>query len=637
MNENAHLVYLTGLSMDKKRLNYITENINRDIDFTFWFNKTQKAIKDILKNNKTELTESLKSNINIIKIIIESIIKKKFPNNYDEIQENIHPILTDILDLKKIEGNYSFRTDVEGGLDKFFDEFFDDMASKVDTYHNGDFFSLYISHQSDSIGVQPLSKISSSNNLTFLNSYCDRPYYDNKYINHIILKVKKNNIKEKYRNNFKDFIESNFYIHFLDTFLSNLVGASKSNNLSYFDMVSNFRGARTLKDIQASLSERNFYGISLLSQFLFNLEKLLINEKIKINVDNNDIEKREFLKELFISASNPNDDICSLDGDIEADIYFSDGLKLVDNNSINNIFSVFNEITEKEMGEETASDDRVDSSYFSEDSDCFYIKIPIKITLSLPFNEDGKVDASRVIPYGIDSEDHNVIDIITIGGAEHNRALAHIINKHRLQYKEKRIFGFMDNRYDLINKVNFISDNEYEHSFLMGLNQPVAGYNAIFTSRVDNEKGESISLDTKLLGYRVDDNNKTYNILTIYGFSALSSVFGIHYVVSEIDNKIEKCSNLNKGIFVDRYLPALEDDKNMHKDQNIDLVNKGLSALILYPEMKLVNKQLDEQFKGKVPLYIFNNDFELYKKTFLLNDEKEALYQDVKRGTRTRD
>jgi len=53
--------------------------------------------------------------------------------------------------------------------------------------------------------------------------------------------------------------------------------------------------------------------------------------------------------------------------------------------------------------------------------------------------------------------------------------------------------------------------------------------------------------------------------------------------------------------------------------------------------LKLVNKQLDEQFKGKVPLYIFNNDFELYKKTFLLNDEKEALYQDVKRGTRTRD
>jgi len=633
MNENAHLVYLTGLSMDKKRLNYITENINRDIDFTFWFNKTQKAIKDILKNNKIELTNSLDSNINIIKIIIESIIKKKFPNNYDEIQENIHPILTDILDLKKIEGNYSFRTDVKYDLN----EFLDDMASKVDTYHNGDFFSLYISHQSDSIGVQPLSKISSSNNLTFLNSYCDRPYYDNKYINHIILKVKKNNIKEKYRNNFKDFIESSFYIHFLDTFLSNLVGASKSNNLSYFDMISNSRGARTLKDIQASLSERNFYGISLLSQFLFNLEKLLINEKIKINVDNNDIEKREFLKELFISASNPNDDICSLDGDIEADIYFSDGLKLVDNNSINNIFSVFNEITEKEMGEETASDDRVDSSYFSEDSDCFYIKIPIKITLSLPFNEDGKVDASLVIPYGVDSEDHNVIDIITIGGAEHNRALAHIINKHRLQYKEKRIFGFMDNRYDLINKVNFISDNEYEHSFLMGLNQPVAGYNAIFTSRVDNEKGESISLDTKLLGYRVADNNKTYNILTIYGFSALSSVFGIHYVVSEIDNKIEKCSNLNKGIFVDRYLPALEDDKNMHKDQNIDLVNKGLSALILYPEMKLVNKQLDEQFKGKVPLYIFNNDFELYKKTFLLNDEKEALYQDVKRGTRTRD
>jgi hypothetical protein len=498
MKKNAHLVYLTGLSMDKKRLNYITENINRDIDFTYWFDKTKDSINNLLKNNKSKLIDTLDNNINIIKVMVETIIEDEFSKNYNEIKDGIHPILTDILDLKKDEGNYIFRTDIEYSLNGFFDN----MASKVNNYHNGDFFSLYISHQSDSIGVSPLSKLSSSKDLTFLNSYCDRPYYDNKYINHIIFKVRKDSIKENYRENFDSFVESNFYIHFLDTFLSNLVGEAKSNNLSYFDMVANSKGVKTLKDIQQSLSERNFYGISFLSQFLYNLDKLLINDNTQINVDNDNIEKQEFLKELLVSSSNPNYNICSSKGEIEAEIYFADGLELLDNNLKNKIFTVFNTRTAKEIENETASDDTIECKYVAGDEEYFYIKIPIKITLSLPFNQSGEVDSSLIVPYGVDSDEHDVIDILTVGGAEHNRALAHIINKHRVQYKEKRIFGFMDNRYDLINKVDFIKDNKYEHSFLMGLNQPVAGYNAIFTSRKDDDKGESVSLDAKLLGYR---------------------------------------------------------------------------------------------------------------------------------------
>ena len=86
MKENAHLVYLTGLSMDKKRLNYIAENINRDIDFTYWFNKSKNKIETLLKENKSELIDKLDNNINIIKIMIETIMQDTFSENYDEIK-----------------------------------------------------------------------------------------------------------------------------------------------------------------------------------------------------------------------------------------------------------------------------------------------------------------------------------------------------------------------------------------------------------------------------------------------------------------------------------------------------------------------------------------------------------------------
>ncbi len=634
-SKKAHLVYLTGLSMDKKRLNYITENINRDIDFTYWFDKTKNSIIESLEKDTLLIVNELDKDINIIKVMINTIMKNKFPNNYNEVKKYVTPILSDILDAKNSEGIFSFFKNKSYSLE----EFFKDISRKIDTYHNGDFFALYISHQSDSIGVAPLSKLSASENLTLLNSYCDRPYYANEYINHIVLKIDKKTIKAKYHKHFKDFVESNFDIHFLDTFLSKLVGDSHSNGYSYFDMVNTGEKQNNLKDIQASLSERNFYGISLLNQFFYNLEKLLIDSSLSININSDDETKKEFLKELILSSTNPKNIIFSEYGQIQAKIYFSDGLELSDKENSKDLnfssFTNWNEIKRKDMGLQTASDDNIDASYFYEEEESFFIKIPIKMTFSLPINKNGVVDSSLFIPYGLDSDNHKIVDIITVGGAEHNRALAHLINKHREEYKEERIFGFMDNKYDLGKKVKDMRNTKYEHSFLMGLNQPVSGYNAIFSTRVDDDKGESISWNTKLLGYRLKDgDSKVYNILSIYGFSALASVFGMHYIVSEIDNKAKELKITDKGIFDKYYLNALKprmSKEEMNNKQNH--INKGLSALILYP--KTSNDKMEKQFNYKVPLYVFNNNINLYKKTFLLGDDDESIYSVVKIGRNT--
>jgi len=49
-NSRPHLVYMTGLSVDKIRFNNITENINFDKDYRYWFSLietlTSKATTD---------------------------------------------------------------------------------------------------------------------------------------------------------------------------------------------------------------------------------------------------------------------------------------------------------------------------------------------------------------------------------------------------------------------------------------------------------------------------------------------------------------------------------------------------------------------------------------------------------------
>ena len=48
--EKANLIYATGLSIDKKRFNNITENINHDKDFSFFLNDGISRIKKATHN-----------------------------------------------------------------------------------------------------------------------------------------------------------------------------------------------------------------------------------------------------------------------------------------------------------------------------------------------------------------------------------------------------------------------------------------------------------------------------------------------------------------------------------------------------------------------------------------------------------
>jgi len=320
--KQAHLIYMTGLSVDKVRMNNITENINFDKDYSYWLEKSQKDMNHLFSENNKRLGK--------YKQILEKLIEKhttepidflfdffsddSYLNNIDEkINNNINQKISKVVrkgikpftklvfekfnykDIKEISSNYK--------------EFFilmNNYKNQVKSYVNGDFFSLYISNQSDSIGLQPLSKLSQKNSFTVEHAYCDWSYYDNQYIDHIVLKVNKNKLHKDWEKE----LNRTFEIHINDILFSKTIYdndyiqrnlPSKNNKLiSFADLVLKDSELYSKQDVIHTLSDRNFFGVSLLSQIIYTLKELSNTNQIDINIEESFNSKEfHFLKELL--------------------------------------------------------------------------------------------------------------------------------------------------------------------------------------------------------------------------------------------------------------------------------------------------------------------------------------------------
>ena len=688
----AHLVYLTGISLDKKRLNYINENINGDKDFSYWLNEMESH----LNKSFSEITKHLeraKDGDGLHGKIYDAIDGFLVGLLGDSISGlSIKPMINQVFDAIGVK-NLKEQRELNSNLTNLLIN----SHIKLKKYQSGDFFSLYLSHQSDSIGVMPLSQLAQEKNYNFIPSYSDRDFYDNRYIDHVTIKIRQDIIDTKFHD-FKKIVDRVFKIHLTDIMLSNLLndvefeGEKEGVLLSFYDLVEN-ANKEELNQAKQSLADRNFFGINLLSLFLRALKEVSGQQTFSVNLKGTRYDKEnintEFLKELLEFSSEPEmlKEKEHDETDLSFTIYSSNGFNLMEHNikelikerttelmklkslkfieedgnyrelkginksyttdedkkvlceaiatyeseilflhkdeSFQRMHNIWN-LTEEERKNKLfdrirAELNRIESiskenhsKYFDIDNSgdrYYYVKIPIKMVLSLPIDEKEKQNQKLHIPYMID-ENKEQIDVMTVGGAEHNRALAHLINKHRQEYKDKRIFGFMDNYFDFehkIKKTKIDRDIEYADSFLMGLNQPVSGFNAILNMRVDDGIGDSINSDVKILGYRLKVDTKTYNIVTIYGFSAVASVYGVHHIIADIDYNYN--SKKHPNIFNNKYISELGPgifDK--------DYINKGLTAIIFHRED--INHIINDNFKGKSPLYIFNTNRELYMKVF---------------------
>jgi len=184
---------------------------------------------------------------------------------------------------------------------------------KIEQYHIGDFFSFYISHQSDSLGVMPLSILSKEKDFNFINTYGDMDYSINKFIDSVIIKVDPRFLKyneDGSKLDFDQFAKDIFITHLFDIYTSKVFTdfeyKENEDTLSVFGF--NQQQHKYWKDMKQSFEERNFFGISLLSYFFAGLLKAMKKEKITIYLACND-EKNEgfngFLKELIEYATDP--------------------------------------------------------------------------------------------------------------------------------------------------------------------------------------------------------------------------------------------------------------------------------------------------------------------------------------------
>jgi len=300
-DKKAHLVYMTGLSVDKKRMNNIVELINFDRDFTYWrkecieeYNEITSRINRLLgklnsfTNKQISITiDALTSFEEFIDLFNDEYIEKISDANADSMFEGIRNKMAS---------------------EKLSKIFFSQANQNIQSYFNGDFFSLYLSNQSDSIGVLPLSKVSSQKNFNLHHTYCDLDYYDNKFIDSVIIKVNKNN--------FNDDIEED---------------DDNNEYKSLFELLST-ESKFDIKSVLQMFGDRNFFGVSLLSSIFYYLQDKQkdsnSNKSLTIKILEEGI-LGEFCKELIEYSSNP-ETLCFSSNNplIELKVYTSDGEKL---------------------------------------------------------------------------------------------------------------------------------------------------------------------------------------------------------------------------------------------------------------------------------------------------------------------
>ncbi len=628
--DNAYLLYMTGLSVDKKRMNNIMENIHDDRDMKLWYDHIHQ-LATVAFSKRSEKLDELREGSDDYATFLNAFLwmfGAKIPF--------LKSIIEKLFDVLLHEKN-TIRD-----INPILESFISNAQITMKEYDISDFFRLYVSHQSDSMGVMPIARVAQEKGFSFTNTYCDRDYFENRYVDHIVVKLDKKKYA-KLRENWQGI----FNLHLFDIYASKvlfetLVDREKKQNI--FQGVFDLHGTQNtyVNDMKSAFSERNLFGVSLLSYFFaFIQHEILGNKEVMMFKpgNENDVDN-EFLKELLEYSADPSalafteekSEAC-----IEARVYFSDGKKILNKNLENDTFYKLFSTKEEETVTSTLFSDLSLSveDYCKEAWDDIYIKLPVKMMLSLPVDQDGNASQSITIPHMVDSG-QAVVDILTVGGAEHNRALAHLINKHRFQYKEDRVFGFLDNYSDLIHKLKFLDAGclDHQESFLMALNQPVAGYNAIFAQRRDVEDGVSSALETKVIGYSLmdmTDTKRRYNIVSIYGFSALSSVYAIHNVVAGI------CTQEGTEIFNPNrhYTPGLK--RNPRTFQNDAYVQKGLASLYRYKGtgqgMPESQKIIYNKFEQKHPLYIFNTQRDDYIKMFEYSEGPLSIFDgDIQRG-----
>lgn len=648
------IIYLTGMSINKKTFHKIYKFILKDQDYVNYIDK----IRTYITKSKAPLDFNIK--IGPLKST-NSDMQALATNSIGKIISMLKPIIqdnTNILPLTRLVtdvgiSNIPFSyVIVKKGLDYYLKDFNKiadtaihsqdiikellnglkgnrDTAKFINELAPADFFAIYQSNQSDSRGLVPLAS-DTSTDFALNYGFSDLPFYENLFINDVSIEI----ISDRLIKHSKDIslaIETAFLAHGLDIFLSRLMAfyvdkdiklnsqSSDENNStqgSYNTFIEKMPQSDK-KQFSDSFRERNLFGIDLLSRVLscFSsilnpdyIEKRQEQEKpkiIKVYI-NEECLYVEHLIELFECASTNslfyithNRDIADLElamtfwqgdginksnqdkqsdskGILEGFVTYNKGSLLSKSikrirvpiklfMSIPQIMSINDNYNDNEEvkiyennfskyydgdGKELKPIYKLVKKNYNYYSNILCPKPPLTHPL-YPFDSISldqiysyKEKPKVLIPHRLihDSKDAGDLNILTVGGIEHNRPLMRLINAHRMQKGIDRNLGFFDNIFDFLHREH--NEETQKHYFLAGVNQPVSGFNALLSQREDDLDGNSVSTSAKLIYFRVNGVDKEgelkpFHVLSIYGFSALASAFATLFIIYKIKNNVK--------------------------------------------------------------------------------------------------
>lgn len=557
LQQAEEIVYLTGLSIDKKRMHRIFQHICSDPDYL----ELLKVAAETIGNLKQKPAR------NTIGRFVEFAEWMQDINKLlgDGITDQIVEVIYETTGLKFFNTTVGFFYSHYTRANTHLQEDTIVAPELLSTFYKGedvigrakqlvplDLFWLFISNQSDSRGAPALAAVGEQVQGRFAlhYGYADGPFYGNEFIDNVSIKLTDNFKSLNHRRFSGNSLLNGLFIseeksteavmigmaaiyrqHALDIIASRLIASateSKDKHLkSYSDILDHFN-EQDRKQFVNALSNRGLFGIDLLSRCLFLLVGLIPNGgPLRVFIEGTDDAKKNYAEELLDTAGDP-ERVVITDNESEAHIVLA-----------------------AEVGIPEQRSNKVQSSgflhFFPEQNGGKHetvFRVPIKLVVSLPLNAKEVPDKKLCLPSRLVPrvEGGGVMNVLTVGGVEHNRPLLHLINAHRIQTGKKRVFGFFDNMFDFVHRANHHSNDGYESLFIMGVNQPVSGFNEILVAREDNLDGESVSRSAKIMYFCVNpdaDNNAPIHIVAVYGFSALSSARATLYCISNIH---EACS-----------------------------------------------------------------------------------------------
>jgi len=419
-----------------------------------------------------------------------------------------------------------------------------EYAGKINPKYknNFDYWNLFLSNISDTqtliSNMKPSTKIK--------QVFSGRPYYENKYIDSLIIEIKLNNeIDEKIiKNLIVKHIEYIFYAEYICEALEQSIA-----------------DPTIIKKFKAILSERGIFGIYFLSGF-FN--ELYGNEEINFEFSNNLINSNNglnedgvFIRELVLLAGNPG----KINFHYEKESNSDNVIRLM---KIDNEVSQLNSKSFKQL-------------FFKQKTEDGFLKllIPIKRVISLPYSSLEEIKKMEKIPSTFENDiyplpkifEKDNLRIISVGGGEHNLPLVHLVNIIRHKDEEKRRFGFLENAFDR----NLRGDKDAFPEFMICLEKFVSGINSLARGReiIDSSPlpmvTEVQSNEAEIL--KIDFNDKIEGF-AVYGFSAPMTRYAFLALIYALDEE-------NDDLFKD------DKENKYHRNEYINFTRSKSSVFYL--------------------------------------------------------